>query len=174
MLQSDVTTDRSQNARTHGLTAEPRACEVRNWYYLIMDGDMTAWGDPDPSPLIFAAHRLATAEARVQAALRHMQDLETDPNAPQQVLNRLGADMSALSQKMGRPSLYNPHDPYDLAQLNFGVAQMELLLDQADRRRRLAKRYLGEARAERSRAFRDWCALGHLRNVNSRNETKYN
>ena len=174
MPQKDITADRSQNARTHGLTAQPPACEVRHWYYVIMQGDMTAWGKSDPSPLILSAHRLATAEARVQAAHRYMQVLETDPNAPQQVLNRLGADMGRLIQKMGRPSLDYPYDPYDLAHLNFGVAQMEELLNHADRRWRLAKRYLGEARAERSRAFKDWCALGDFSKVSSRNEIKYN
>ena len=63
-----------------------------------------------------------------------------------------------------------PADPYDLAYVNFAVKQLELLLAQISRERRLYKRYLGEARAQRKKALRAWCAFNRDENKNSRNE----
>ena len=41
------------------------------------------------------------------------------------------------------------------------------------RERRIYKRYLGEARAQRRKALRAWCAFNHNENLNSRNELNF-
>ena len=43
---------------------------------------------------------------------------------------------------------------------------------QIGRERRLYRRYLGEARAQRAKALRAWCAFNRDENQNSRNELK--
>ena len=65
-----------------------------------------------------------------------------------------------------------PADPYDLAYVSFAVKQLEQLFTQISHERRLYKRYLGEARAQRRKALRDWCAFNRAENKNSRNELK--
>ena len=63
-----------------------------------------------------------------------------------------------------------PADPYDLAYVNFTVKQLEQLFTQISHERRLYKRYLGEAQAQRKKAMRVWCAFNRGKNLNSRNE----
>jgi hypothetical protein len=46
------------------------------------------------------------------------------------------------------------------------------LFAQIGHERRLYKRYLGEARAQRKKALRDWCAFNRGENQNSQNELK--
>ena len=63
-----------------------------------------------------------------------------------------------------------PPDPDALAYANFAIKQLEELFTQISRERRLYKRYLGEARAQRRKALRAWCAFNRDENLNSRNE----
>ena len=63
-----------------------------------------------------------------------------------------------------------PADPFDLEYAEFGLRQVEKLLVEAGRERRLYRRYLGEARAERRKALKAWCALNRDESQNSRNE----
>lgn len=54
----------------------------------------------------------------------------------------------------------------------FGLWQVEKLLVEVGRERRLYWRYLGEARAQRKKALKAWCAFNRDENLNSRNELK--
>ena len=65
-----------------------------------------------------------------------------------------------------------PADPNDLAYVNFAVKQLEQMFAQISRERRLYRRYLGEARAQRKKAFRAWCAFNRGENLSSRNELR--
>ena len=65
-----------------------------------------------------------------------------------------------------------PADPFDLEYAEFGLRQVEKLLVEVGRERRLYKRYLGEARAQRKKALKAWCAFNRDENQNSRNELK--
>jgi len=65
-----------------------------------------------------------------------------------------------------------PADPFDLAFTEFGLKQLEKLLSEVGRERRLYKSYLGEARAQRKKALRAWCTIHRDENQNSRNELK--
>ena len=61
-------------------------------------------------------------------------------------------------------------DPFDLEFTEFGVRQLEKLRVEVGRGRRLYRRYLGEARAQRAKALRAWCAFNQDETQNSRNE----
>ena len=63
-----------------------------------------------------------------------------------------------------------PPDPHALAYANFSIKQLEELFAQIGRERRLYRRYLGEARAQRKKALRAWCSFNRDENLNSRNE----
>ena len=63
-----------------------------------------------------------------------------------------------------------PPDPHALAYANVAIKQLEELFAQIGRERRLYRRYLGEARAQRRKALKAWCAFNHDEKLNSRNE----
>ena len=63
----------------------------------------------------------------------------------------------------------------NLTALEYAISalrRMERLSRDVERERRLYRRYLGEARAQRSKALRAWCAFNCGANRNSRNELK--
>ena len=63
----------------------------------------------------------------------------------------------------------------NLAALDYAssaLRRMERLSRDVERERRLYRRYLGEARAQRRKALRAWCAFNCGENRNSRNELK--
>lgn len=160
----------SQNARTHGLTAVPPADDVWAWYAVITGSNMGTRAD---TPEDAVALRLAASEVRVQRAEHYATTCDTDPNAPQQTLNRLARAVEGMLEEMGPPSLDHPADPYDLAELNYGLKLMERLHAEAERQRRLSRRYLGEARAERRRALAAWCEERLNKKCNSRNDANF-
>ena len=59
-----------------------------------------------------------------------------------------------------------PADPFDLEYADFGLRQVKKLLFEVGRERRLYRRYLGEARAQRRRALRAWFAFNRDENLN--------
>ena len=63
----------------------------------------------------------------------------------------------------------------NLAALDYAssaLRHLEHLSRDAERERRLYRRYWGEARSQRRRAQRAWCAFNRTENQNSRNELK--
>jgi len=163
----------AQNARRHGLNAPPEEYLVTVWFNLILNNVEDAMEEPNPeSPRQEAALRLAIAEARYHCALHKVDTHDTEPNSAQQVANKLHADIDNVLDGMPKRIIDEPADPYDLAYVNFAVKQLELLVAQISRERRLYHRYLGEARAQRKKALRAWCAFNRDKNQNSRNELK--
>ena len=73
---------------------------------------------------------------------------------------------------MPRKITEGPADSSDLEYTEFGVRQLERLMVEVGRERRLYRRYLGEARAQRKKALKAWCAFNREENQNSRNELK--
>lgn len=65
-----------------------------------------------------------------------------------------------------------PPDPHALAYANFAIKQLEELFVRIVHERRLYRRYLGEAQAQRAKALRAWCTFNRDENQNSRNELK--
>jgi len=72
----------------------------------------------------------------------------------------------------GHPALVLKLFDCDLEYTEFGVRQLERLMVEVGRERRLYRRYLGEARAQRKKALKAWCAFNRAENLNSRNELK--
>ena len=139
----------AQNARRHGLSAEPAADLVRAWFNVILDNPKNTYEEPNAdTPRREVALRLAIAEARYHRALDKLQTHAQEQNSAQ-----VRADEFR------------------------GIMRQEIasLVDEArdiERERRLYRRYLGEARAQRRKALRAWCAFNCGENRNSRNELK--
>ena len=163
----------SQNARRHGLNAPPDAVTVTAWFNLILDNGGDAYEEPNADePRREAALRLAIAEARYHRALHKVDTHDREPNSAQQVANKLYADVLFILDGLPERVADGPADPFDLEYAEFGLRQVEKLLVEVGRERRLFRRYLGEARAQRAKALRSWCAFNRDENQKSRNELK--
>ena len=163
----------SQNARRHGLNAPPEEYLVTAWFNLILNNGEDALEEPNADdPRHEAALRLAIAEARYHRALHKVDTHDTEPNSAQQVANKLLAEVQLVLNGMPRKISEGPADPSDLEYAEFGVRQLERLMVEVGRERRLYRRYLGEARAQRRKALQTWCAFNRAENLNSRNELK--
>ena len=163
----------SQNARKHGLNAPPDVALVSQWFNVILNNHENDFEEPNSSdPRHEAALRLAIAEARYHLALHKVETHESDPGSAQQLAMKLRDEIWTVFDRMPQKITDGPADPCDLAYVNFAVKQLEQLFIQIGHERRLYKRYLGEARAQRRKALKDWCALNCDENLNSRNELK--
>ena len=161
----------SQNARRHGLSAEPDGDLVAAWFNTILNHGEDALEEPNADdPRREAALRLAIAEARYHRALHKVDTHDTEPNSAQQVANKLHADVRLVLDGMPKRMCDGPADPFDLEFTEFGLKQLEKLLVEVGRERRLYRRYFGEARAQRGKALQAWCAFNRAENLNSRNE----
>jgi hypothetical protein len=163
----------ARNARKHGLNAPPDEGLVSIWFNAILNsgaGDLEKPNADDPRRE--AALRLAIAEARYHRALHKVDTQDREPNSAQQVANKLLAEVQLVLNGMPRKIAQGPADPFDLEFTEFGVRQLEKLMVEVGRERRLYRRYLGEARAQRAKALRAWCAFNRGENQNSRNELK--
>ena len=116
------------------------------------------------------ALRLVIAEARYHLALHKVDTHDREPNSAQQVANTLLADVRLVLESMPRKILEGPANPFDLEYTEFGQRQLERLMVEVGRERRLYRRYLGEARAQRKKVLKAWCAFNRSENLNSRNE----
>ena len=163
----------ARNARRHGLNAPPEEYLVTAWFNLILNNGEDDLEEPNASdPRREAALRLAIAEARYHRALHKVDTHDGEPNSAQQVANKLLADVRLVLDGMPRKISEGPADPFDLEYAEFGLYQLERLMVEVGRQRRLYRRYLGEARAQRKKALKAWCAFDRDENQNSRNELK--
>ena len=161
----------ARNARKHGLNEPPEAYLVTAWFNLIVNNGEDALEEPNASdPRREAALRLAIAEARYHRALHKVDTHDRGLNSAQQVANKLLADVRLVLDGMPRKIAEGPADPFDLEYTEFGVRQLERLMVEVARERRLYRRYLGETRAQRRKALIAWCAFNGDENQNSRNE----
>ena len=163
----------SQNALRHGLNAAPDEDLVTAWFNLILDNGEDALEQPNASdPRREAALRLAIAEACYHRALHKVDTHDREPNSAQQVADKLFAEVRFVLDGLPERVADGPADPFDLEYAEFGLRQVEKLLVEVGRERRLYRRYLGEARAQRAKALRAWCSSNREENRNSRNELK--
>ena len=161
----------SQNARRHGLNAPPDEDLVTTWFNLILDNGGDAYEEPNASdPRREAALRLAIAEARYHRALHKVDTHESEPGSAQQLAMKLRQEIWDFLGGMPKKVADRPPDPHSLAYANFAINQLEELFTQISHERRLYLRYLGEARAQRAKALRAWCAFNRNETLNSRNE----
>ena len=161
----------ARHARRHGRSADPDGDLVAAGFSAILDHGEDAYEGPNADdPRREAALRLAIAEARYHRALHKVDTHDTEPNSAQQVANKLLADVRLVLDGMPRKISEGPADPFDLEYAEFGLRQLERLMVEVGRERRLYHRYLGEARAQRRKALQAWCAFNRDENLNSRNE----
>ena len=163
----------AQNARRHGLSAEPAADLVSAWFNVILDNSGDTCEEPDAdTPRREAALRLAIAEARYHRALNKFETHATKQNSAQvradEFRGIMRQEIASLVHegRDGRPNLAA------LDYASSALRRMESLSRDVGRERRLYRRYLGEARAQRSKALRAWCAFNCGGKRNSRNELK--
>ena len=172
----------SQNARRHGLTAEPDPDIVSAWFNVILGNGPEAYEEPSSAdaadhqadhqsdPGRELALRLAIAEARYHRALHALEAHPRAPKSAQAQVTAFHAAMRAHLQDMvdarpsGRPQLE------ELEYASDALRRFGRLVHEADRERRLHARYVGEARSERRKALRAWCDYNRGTNSNSRNE----
>ena len=168
----------SQNARRHGLTAEPDPDIVGAWFNVILGNGPEAYEEPSSAdaadhqadPERELALRLAIAEARYHRALHALEAHPRAPKSAQAQVTAFHAAMRAHLQDMvyarpsGRPQLE------ELEYASDALRRFGRLVNEADRERRLHARYVGEARSERRKALRAWCDYNRGTNSNSRNE----
>ena len=161
----------SQNARKHGLNAPPEDAIVSKWFNVILNNDGDDQEEPSaPDPRREAALRLAIAEARYHRALHKVDTHESEPGSAQQLAMKLRQEILDVLDDMLKKIADWPPDPHALADANVAIKQLEELFAQISRERRLYRRYLGEARAQRKKALKAWCAFNRDENRNSRNE----
>ena len=161
----------SQNARKHGLNAPPDVALVSQWFNVILNNHENDFEEPNASdPLREAALRLAIAEARYHRALHKVDTHEREPGSAQQLAMKLRQEIRDVLDDMPKKIAEGLPDPHALAYANFAIKQIEELFAQIGHERRLYNRYLGEARAQRAKALKAWCAFNRDENPNSRNE----
>lgn len=161
----------SQNARKHGLNASPDVALVSLWFNVILNKHENDIEEPNASdPLREAALRLAIAEVRYHRALHKVDTHESVPGSAQQLAMKLRQEIRDVLDGMPKKIADGPPDPHALAYANFAIKQLEELFAQISHERRLYQRYLGEARAQRAKALRAWCAFNRDEHQNSRNE----
>ena len=150
----------SQNARKHDLNAPPGDAIVSKWFNVILNNAGRELEEPSAAdPRREAALRLAIAEARYHRALHKVDIHESEPRSAQQLTMKLRQEIWDVLAGMPKKIADGPPDPHALAYANFAIKQLEELFTQISRERRLYERYLGEARAQRMKALRDWCAF---------------
>jgi hypothetical protein len=150
----------SQNVRKHGLNTPPDEILVSAWFNVILNSGEDAMEEPNADdPRRETALRLAIAEARYHCALDKVETHDTEPHSAQQRAMKLRDEISTIFHRMPQKITDGPAGPYDLVYVNFAVKQLEQLFIQISRERRLYNRYLGEARAQRRKALRAWCAF---------------
>ena len=150
----------AQNARRHGLSAEPAADLIRAWFNVILDNPGDTYEEPNAdTPRREVALRLAIAEARYHRA---RDKLETHAAEQNSARVRAGKFRVIMHQEIaslvdegrdGRPNLAA------LEYASSALRRMEHLSRDVERERRLYRRYLGEARAQRTKALRAWCTF---------------
>jgi len=160
----------SQNARRHGLNAPPEEYLVTAWFNLILNNGEDVLEEPNASdPRREAALRLAIAEARYHRALHKLDTHHTEPTSAQSVVNVLYDHIMDLID-CGSYQKVLKDDP--LQSVEYSMQILKLMMQIARGKRRLYRRYLGEARAQRKKALKAWCAFNRDENHNSRNELK--
>ena len=163
----------SQNARRHGLNAPPEEYLVTAWFNLILNNGEDALEEPNASDARReAALRLAIAEARYHRALHKVEAPLEETSPGRQIYNQVAIQLYDLLMEVENLPAEEEADSDDIDELKLGVAVLKFLDVSACREQRLFKRYLGEARAQRKKALRAWCAFNRDDNLNSRNKPK--
>ena len=160
----------SQNARTHGLNTAPRPEDVSKWFNLILNNSEGAFEEPNSGDQRReVALRLAIAEACFHRALYLVEAPPHNTSPGRQVHSELLTYLYDLFMEVENLTDGEVADLNDTCELQLGVAVLKLFDKAAHREQRLYLRYLGEARAQRRKALKAWCAF--IRDENQIPET---
>ena len=152
----------AQNAWKHGLSAEPAADLVAAWFNAILNNGEDALEEPNADdPRREVALWLAIAEARYHRALHKLDNHHTEPTSAQSVVNVLYDHIMDLID-CGSYQKVLKDDP--LQSVEYSMQILKLMMQIAREKRRLYRRYLGEARAQRKKALKAWCAFNRDEN----------
>ena len=150
----------SQNARRHGATSRPDPKSVLTWLAIILDEPGVSWDAFMPADERgFRALALAEAEVRHASAERALMEFDADMEEKAMT----GEDYKALAQvvalQFGLENLPRDIPTVDLYhKARLAAASLEAKATH-NTQRRLLRRYLGEARAQRRRALRAWVEI---------------
>ena len=163
----------SKNARKHGLNTAPRPEDVSKRFNLILNNPEGTFEEPNSGDQRRdLALRLAIAEACYHRALYLVEAPAHKASPGRQVHNELLVYLYDLLMEVENLPGGEVADLNATGELKLGVAVLKIFDNAAYQEQRLYRRYLGEARAQRRRALRDWCAFNRDENQYSRNELK--
>lgn len=143
------------NARRHGATARPDPEVVATWLRIILDDPQIEPNALIPSDeLSFRALMLAQAEARLVTAGTSLREFE----ARMPLILRLGKRLTYedIIEGWASGELERPDRTLTQSEVGRKIQAKKKKYQAAERRQRLLKRYLGEARAQRRKAFSAW------------------
>ena len=143
------------NARRHGATARPDPAAVATWLRIILDDpDITARALPPTDTLGYRALMLAQAEVQLVTATNALRDFE----AEMPLILRVAKQLTGKDILEGFASGEQPRRDRTRSQTQVyrDILVRRAELRSAERQQRLFKRYLGEARAQRRKAFLAW------------------
>ena len=159
----------SQNARKHGLNTSPSPDLVSAWFHIILNTDEDTYKTSlETGEREELAMRLAFAEACYHRALHQVRKTQSTPNFVEDAITRVVREFGISGSFTYRWT--NPSERRDAPTQFISIKQLEHVLRALARERRLYQRYLGEARAQRKKALKAWCAFNMQEKTNSRNE----
>jgi hypothetical protein len=151
----------------------PTPLLVRAWFNVILDNPGNRYEERNAdTPRQEVALRLAIAKARYHRALNKLETHATKQNSAQV---RADEFRSIMRQKIASLVHEGRDSRPNLTALEYAIStlrRMKRLSRDVERERCLYRRYLGEARAQRRKALRAWCAFNSGGKRDSRNELK--
>ena len=109
-------------------------------------------------------------EARYHRAAHKIKTHAHELNSAQKIANTLYPDVQSVMDGIPKKECEGSAHPFDLEFIEFGLQQIDKLFVEVGRERRLYRRYVGEAWAQRKKALREWCALSQDETLNLRNK----
>jgi len=143
------------NARRHGATALPDPAAVATWLRIILDDpDITAGAFVPTEERGYRALMLAQAEVQLVTATNALRAHE----AGMPLILRLGKQLTGrdIMEGLASGELPRRDRSRSQAQVYRDILVRRAELRSAERQQRLFKRYWGEARAQRPKAFLAW------------------
>ena len=163
----------SQNARKHGFNTSPTPDLVAAWLHIILNKDEDTYKTSlETGEREELALRLAVAEACYHRALHQVRKTQSTPNFVEDAITRVVREFGISGSFTYR--WIDPSESLDASKQYISIKQLEHALRELARERRLYQRYLGEARAQRKKALKAWCAFNMQEKTNSRNELQSN
>ena len=149
----------SQNARRHGLTAEPDVGSVRQWFRIILNRpDAKLRVDHVLSLAEIFALSLARAEVQLRCTHRAVAAFEAQDDPLLRELSELETKQILYAKIMAHAETSKLFCQAIKLIARVDKRRMGELQIFINRKRRLLRRYHSEAKSKRRTAFKNWCA----------------